>query len=138
MEGRRGAETQRRGRKNGRSHDRIRVAERAPRKRFSAPLRLCGDPFAGMTGRGSLLGLFLLLQLGAEKVAEGAEALAGGRGLAAVGLVLGAPLGALGGGPGQAVPAALVDVDDLRLELGAHRRGLVIVRSARRTQLRVR
>src|SRR5712664_4554760 len=88
----------------------------------------------------SVLGLFLflLLELGAEEVAEGAEAFAGGWGLAAVGLVLGASFGALGGGAGQAVPAALVEIDDLRLELGAHRRGLLIVRAARRAELRVR
>src|SRR5438105_2346485 len=90
----------------------------------------------------SLFGLFLFLllfgQLGAEEIAESAEALARGWGLAAVGLVLGTPFGALGGGAGQAVPAALVDVDDLGLELRAHRRRLLIVGAARRAQLGVR
>src|SRR5437879_10346258 len=85
----------------------------------------------------ALLVLRLLLELGAEQIAQGAEALAGWRRLALVGLVLGAVRCAIGGHPREAVAALLVQVDDLRPERGARRRGLLVVRAARRAQLGV-
>src|SRR5258708_5374256 len=86
---------------------------------------------------GLLLVLRALLHLGADQIAQRAEALAGRLVRALVALVVGAVRPALGGGAAEAEAAAVVDLDDLRLELGADGRGLLVVAAARRAQLGV-
>src|SRR6267142_2939044 len=83
----------------------------------------------------------LLLELGAQQIAERSEALSRRHLLVHLPLVLaviGDALRTLRGRPRQPVPAAVVDLDDLRLELRSYRHRFLVVAAARRAQLRIR
>src|SRR5438132_3160887 len=82
-----------------------------------------------------------LLQLGAEQIAEGAEALSRRHPLVHLPLVLaviGSPFRPLCSAARETVAAAVVDVDDLRLELRPRRERLLVVAAARRAELGIR
>src|SRR5204863_5538593 len=103
--------------------------------------RSCNPQLRERTLRGPLLVFALLLELGAQQIAERSEALSRRHLLVHLPLVLaviGDALRALRGRPRPPVPAAVVDLDDLRLELRSYRHRFLVVAAARRAQLRLR
>src|SRR2546428_2508676 len=90
---------------------------------------------------GERLLVLALLQLGAEQIAEGAEALSRRHPLVHLPLVLaviGSPFRPLRSAARETVATAIVDVDDLRLELRPRRQRLLVVAAARRAELGIR
>src|SRR2546430_4267178 len=90
---------------------------------------------------GERLLVLALLQLGAEQIAEGAEALSRRHPLVHLPLVLaviGSPFRPLRSAARETVATAIVDVDDPRLELRPRRQRLLVVAAARRAELGIR